>query len=162
MKTIMKLCAFVLLSSTTVAMAQEPVRLVSSVQKVETFVNEQGEQERRLVAAERVVPGDELRYTVTFANQGGEAVDAGSIVITNPVPNNTVYLQDSAGGSGTDIQFSADGGETWAAPDELVLAGADGQPRLAEAEEYTHIRWIFRPALEAGEESSVFFRVRLR
>lgn len=162
MKTIMKLCALVLLSVTTAAMAQEPVRLVSSVQKVETFVNEQGEQERRLVAAERVVPGEELRYTVTFANQGSETVDAGSIVITNPVPNNTIYLEDSAGGSGTDVVFSVDGGDTWGTPDELLISGEDGVSRLAEAAEYTHIRWTFRPALESGEESSVFFRVRLR
>ena len=162
MKTIMKLCALVLLSSTTVAVAQEPVRLLSSVQKVETFINEQGEQERRLVAAERVVPGDELRYTVTFANQGGETVDAGSIVITNPVPNNTIYLENSAGGSGTDVLFSVDRGEVWGTPDELMITGEDGQSRLAEAEDYTHIRWTFRPALESGQESSVFFRVRLR
>ncbi|MCC5887151.1 MAG: DUF11 domain-containing protein [Gammaproteobacteria bacterium] len=162
MKTIMKLCALVLLSVTTVALAQEPVRLISSVQKVEAFVNEQGEQERRLVAAERVVPGDELRYTVTFANQGAETVDAGSIVITNPVPNNTIYLMDSAGGSGTDVVFSVDGGETWGTPDELVMTGEDGQSRVAEDEDYTHIRWTFRPALEPGQEGSVFFRVRLR
>lgn len=162
MKTIIALCALVLLSATTVAMAQEPVRLVTSVQKVETFVNEDGEQERRLVAAERVVPGDELRYTITFANQGEETVDEGSIVITNPVPNNTIYLEDSAGGSGTDVVFSVDGGETWGSPDELLISGEDGESRVAEAEEYTHVRWTFRPGLEPGQESSVFFRVRLR
>ncbi len=162
MKTIHTLCALILLAATTAAWSQEPIRLLSSVQKVETVVNEQGEQERRLVAAERVIPGDELRYTVTFTNQGDEAVDAGSIVITNPVPSNTVYLEGSAGGSGTDVRFSVDGGETWGEPDALRVTDEDGQTRIADAEDYSHIRWTFRPALQPEQESSVFFRVRLR
>lgn len=116
MKTIINLCVLFLLLATTAAVAQEAVRLNSSVQKVETFVNEQGEQERRLVDTERVVPGDELRYTITFSNQGEPTVDAGSIVITNPVPNDTIYLEDSASGSGTEVVFSADGGESWERP----------------------------------------------
>ncbi|MCC5873871.1 MAG: DUF11 domain-containing protein [Gammaproteobacteria bacterium] len=161
MKMIMSLCALAVVSATTMAMAEEPVRLTSSVEKVESVINERGEQERRSVAAQRVFPGDELRYTITFANHGGETIDAGSLVITNPVPNNTVYLANSAGGSGTDVVFSVDGGDTWGAPDELVITGDDAQSRRARAEDYTHIRWSFRPALGAGQESSVHFRVRL-
>lgn len=44
----------------------------------------------------------------------------------------------------------------------MTITGEDGESRIADPEEYTHIRWTFQPELETGEESSVFFRVRLR
>ena len=100
------LCLIAAVATSATAAAQ--VVLKNSVQKVETFVNEAGEPERRLVDADSVVPGDELRYTITFMNDGGETVDAGSVVITNPIPDETEYLDGTAFGSGTDIVFSVD------------------------------------------------------
>ena len=75
------------------ATATAEVTLENSVQKVETFVNESGELERRLVDADSVVPGDELRYTIRFSNEGTEVVDASSIVITNPIPEKTCFIR---------------------------------------------------------------------
>lgn len=161
MKTLLVVCALMLSLATTTAFAAEDMRLTNSVQKVETFVNDSGEAETRLVGTDSVVPGDELRYTVTFANVGARVVDADSIVITNPVPDNTQYIEGSAFGAGTRIVFSVDGGENYAVPDALTVTDEDGSVRVAEPREYTHIRWTFEPDLEPGQEGSVFFRVTL-
>jgi uncharacterized repeat protein (TIGR01451 family) len=144
----------------TPAIAAAQVTLENSVQKVETFVNEVGEPQRRLVDADSVVAGDELRYTITFTNDGGETVDAGSVVITNPIPAQTEYLDRTASGSGTEVVFSVDGVD-FAAPNALTVSRDGGEVR-ASAKDYRSIRWIFRPALEPGETGSVSFNVVLQ
>ena len=142
------------------ANAAAEVTLENSVQKVETFVNESGETERRLVDADSVVPGDELRYTIRFSNEGTDVVDANSVVITNPIPDNTEYLEDTAFGSGTTIVFSLDG-EVFAAPEALTVMD-QGVEVSASAKEYRVIRWTFQPELAPGESSHVSFNVRLK
>jgi uncharacterized repeat protein (TIGR01451 family) len=142
------------------AHAAAQVTLSNSVKKVETVLNESGEAERRLVDALSVVPGDELRYTITFTNEGGEVVDAGSIVITNPIPEATEYLDGTAFGSGTDIVFSTDG-VSFASANELMVDEA-GVEAPASARDYTIIRWVFSPELEPGETGNVSFNVRLK
>jgi len=152
---------FVLISSLLLsAYATAEVKLENTVQKVETFVSATGETQRRLVDASSVVPGDELRYTITFTNDGSEVVDAGSVVITNPIPADTEYLEDTAFGAGTQIVFSLDG-ETFAAPEELTVI-EQGVEVSAAANEYQSIRWIFQPELKPGDSSYVSFNVRLK
>lgn len=146
-------------AATTLASAAQ-VKLDNSVQKVETFVNEAGEPQRRLIDASSVVPGDELRYTITFVNAGDESVDAGSVVITNPIPAETEYLDGTASGAGTDIVFSLDG-ENFSAPDALTVM-RDGVEVPAAAKDYRSIRWVFRPGLAPGEAGDVSFNVRLK
>ncbi len=137
------------------------IELRNTVEKVEVFVNADGEEERRLVPATSVVPGDELRYTILFENVSADVtVDAGSVVITNPIPDSTTYVEGSAFGAGTVIEFSADGGESWGDPDSLVIVEDAGE-RLAEPDDYTHVRWTLGPALDPGQTGSVFFRVKL-
>ena len=163
MKTMRLLCALLLLSGTTVAAwAEGEVALQNAVQKVEYFTNAQGETESRLIEAAQVVPGDELAYTITFENVSEDVVvDAGSVVITNPIPPEVIYLEGTAFGAGTTITYSADDGSLFGQPEQLLIRGEDGADRLADPTEYTHIRWTFEPALEPGQRGSVSFRARL-
>lgn len=150
--------AVFLAGAASVAHAQ--VQLDNTIKKVETFVNADGEVERRLVNASSVVPGDELQYTVRFTNSGENPVDAGSIVITDVVPVHTEYLDGTAFGAGTDIWYSVDG-EMYAPPAELMVV-VDGAETLASAKEYRSIRWTFGPALEPGDSGYISFNVRLK
>ena len=152
----------VLLAAASAAWPQERVSLVTSVEKVDTVVDEQGEQQQVLRSAERVFPGDELRYTITFSNEGEDPIQSGTIVIVNPIPAAIAYLPGTAGGTGAEVSYSVDGGESWGAAGTLVMMGPDGSRRSADPDAYTHIRWAYRPALEPGQESSVSFRARLR
>lgn len=115
--------------------------------------------DRRSVEA-GVSPGDVLRYTISFTNQGTQTARAGTIVITNPLPEGTEYVDGSAGGAGTVVTFSVDG-ERFAAPESLMVQ-QDGASRVATAGDYRSIRWTFRPALSAGESGEVSFDLRIR
>lgn len=102
-----------------------------------------------------VYPGEILRYTIVFSNEGTRTTVAGSIVITNPLPEGTEYVDGSATGMDTMVTFSVDG-ENFGAPEELVLV-EEGLARPAIPGDYRSIRWTFEPELAAGESGEVSF-----
>ena len=146
----------ILFASTALAMAQGQghLDLQTTVQKQEVIVNEAGESETRLVPAELVVPGESVIYTITFRNVGTEPAD--NVVITNPIAENLMYVDGSAFGPGMDIQFSVDGGVTFAAANELTIV-EDGEVRDAQASDFTHVRWVMQNDLPAGAQGTARF-----
>lgn len=160
MKTIVKLILIVAVSFTTTVSAQEQghLNVRTLVQKEEVTVNDAGETERRLVAADTVVPGDDVVYTITFTNISEESAE--NVVITNPISNNLTYVAGSAFGPGTVIEFSVDGGQTYGQPNELVV-GTNGGQRPAGADDFTHVRWTMESELAAGAQGLARFRARL-
>lgn len=148
------LTSLILILAAVVAAAQEPLEVQTIVQKQETFVNDAGETEKRLVAADVVVPGERVFYTITFTNSGDEPAD--NVVITNPIAAGLVYIDGTAFGPGADIQFSVDDGRSFAAADTLTVT-EDGQSRAAEASDFTHIRWVMRSELAAGAQATARF-----
>ncbi len=141
------------------ALAQ--IALESQVQKVEHIEHDDGQVETRLVDADSVVPGDELRYTISFRNEGDEPIDPNSIVITDPLPRATRYIDGTAFGAGARVTYSVDRGQSFADPEALYVE-SNGTRRQATPEDYTAIRWEFEPGLEPGEASHVSFNVQLR
>lgn len=108
-------------------------------------------------APSEVLPGDVLRYTIVFQNTSTQDVAAGSVVITNPLPDQTRYVEGSAAGARTEVTFSVDG-ENFAAPEALVV-GEGAVARAADAADYRAIRWTYQPLLAAGESSEVSFEL---
>ena len=145
-----------------IARAQEPgqVTLETVIQKEIEVINDNGEKDIKLVEAGNAIPGDELIFTVAYTNRGLEPAE--NVVLVNPVPEHTAYIDGSAGGEGAAISFSVDGGSSYDLPGNLLVPGEDGKPRPAQAQEYTHIRWVFSEPVPPGESGTVFFRVRLR
>lgn len=152
------LTAIALTLLATTAMAQH-LDVQTTVHKQEVAVNDAGEEEKRLVEAEVVLPGETVFYTITFTNVSDEVADR--VVITNPIAENLVYLDGSAFGAGMDIVFSADGGETFAAAGELTVT-EDGETRVAEASDFTHVRWVMRNDLAAGAQGTARFAAVLK
>ncbi len=136
------------------AIAQGHLDVQTTVQKEETFVNEAGESEKRLVAADIVVPGERVIYTITFTNISDESAD--NVVITNPIAEGLVYVNGSVFGPGTDITFSVDDGASFAAAGDLTVT-ENGESRPAEAKDFTHIRWVMRSDLAAGAQGTARF-----
>ncbi len=136
------------------AVAQGHLDVQTVVQKEETFVNEAGKSEKRLVVADVVVPGDRVFYTITFTNISDETAE--KVVITNPIAEGLMYVDGSAFGPGTDITFSVDDGASFAAPGDLTVS-ENGELRPAEAKDYTHIRWIMKSDLAAGAQGTARF-----
>ncbi len=111
----------------------------------------------KLQAAERVVPGDVLIYTVEVRNAGQYAAE--SPVVVQPIPAHMMYLADSAVGPGVDVDYSIDGGHTFDQPENLKVAGA---ARRAAAADYTHIRWHLRNRLKPNSIAYLRFRAQVK
>ncbi len=147
------------LSLQAVAQEQGHLNVTTTVQKQEVTVNDSGEAETRLVAADTVVPGESVVYTITFQNISDEP--AANVVITNPISEDLTYVYGSAFGPGTVIQFSTDGGQNYAAADELTVID-DGVSRPAGPDDFTHIRWVMQNELAVGAQGTARFTAVLK
>lgn len=140
-----------LLALSAALSAQEAGNIVVTTvaQQTEVLTDPSGDTRTQLVPVTKVLPGDEVTYTITFKNVGGEPVE--NVTVTNPVPEHMSYLDGSAFGPGTAITFSVDGGHSFAPAGTLAVALADGSTRPAAASDYTHIRWTYVRPAEPGE-----------
>lgn len=140
-------------------MAQAPergcVELKTVAEVEQAYVDERGQAAKRLVPAAKVLPGDEVVWTIVASNVCATA--AGDVAITNPVPTHMHYVGDSAFGPGADIQFSLDG-RGFATASALTVTESDGTKRAARAEEYSHIRWVLPRPMGPSETLVVRYR----
>ena len=113
--------------------------------------NEKGEKELKRVQAAKVVPGEEVIFTVYYSNAGQETAE--NVFITNPIPKHMLYRAGTASGVGSVITFSVDGGKNYNVPDKLKILDNQGKERPAKPTEYTHIRWTFQKELPPGAAS---------
>jgi len=122
-------------------------------------VNAKGEKSKVLVAAadNKVVPGTEVIWTVTASNVCKQPSD--KVTINNPVPEHMTLVPNSAFGPGSDITYSVDGQKFAPAGQLTVLE--NGAARPARADEYKHIRWVFKSALQPGASAFARFRAVL-
>ena len=155
------LAGLLLLTMLSIAFAQQGgVAVETVVEKEETVVGDDGQETTRLVPVATIVPGEEVVYTITFTNNGADAAE--NVAITNPIPEHMLYVDGTAFGPGTDVSYSVDGGESYAAADELEVVDADGTVRRAGASDYTHIRWVMRNDLQSGARGFARFRAVLQ
>lgn len=154
------IAAAVLLMMTAGAYAADKacVELKTSAE-TEREVVEQGQKVKRLVPAGKVVPGDEVVWTITATNVCKTATD--NVVIANPVPEQMTYLANSAMGTGADIEYSVDGKEFDGATD-LQVRTDDGTTRTARAFEYRAIRWTYKSAFAPGATAFVRYRALVK
>ena len=129
---------------------------IRAVAEVETRAMLDGRETVRLTPEVRVVPGDEVLYTLEIRNIGRAAVRSPTVV--NPVPAHMRYVADSATGPGADVSYSVDGGETFNRPENLEVIGANGQRRVAKPADYTHIRWMLKNTLKSNSVAFARFR----
>jgi len=145
---------FGILGATAQAQEQGHLNVQTVVQKEQVTINDDGERETSLVPADSVVPGENVVYTITFRNISNEAAE--NVVITNPIAESLTFVDGSAFGPGSEIQFSVDGGSTFAAREDLTVT-EDGVVRPARPEDFTHIRWVMREELAAGAQGVARF-----
>jgi len=144
-------------SASALAQARERgcIELKTVAEVEETYLDDDGHEAKRLVPAARVVPGDEVTWTIVANNHC--ATPAGDVAITNPVPQHMRYVGDSAFGLGATLAFSLDGA-AFAAPEALVVTEADGSQRRARADEYSYIRWVLPRPMGPSESLIVRYR----
>ena len=135
---------------------------IKADQKIERIVavneNPDGTVEMIYGPAERVVPGEELVYTITFTNTGTEPAE--NVVLDMPVEAEVTYVEGSAITCLAAVAFSVDGGATFASRSELFVAEGDIL-RPATAEDITNVRWTLNAPLAAGASGEVSLRAKL-
>jgi uncharacterized repeat protein (TIGR01451 family) len=129
---------------------------IRAIAEVETTISLNGREALKLVPADRVVPGDQVVYTLEIRNTGTRAVPAPSVPFE--IPEHMRYVADSAAGPGAEVSYSVDGGYTFDRPENLKVAGPKGQMRLATAADYTHIRWQLKHSLKGNSVAFARFR----
>ena len=139
--------------------AQSPIEITSDVNELVLFMDKDGKEQRQILPAEEITPGDRILFTSSFKNKGKEATE--NVMITNPIPAHTRYLEGTAKGENCIITFSVDGGKVWGDAKTLKVRQKDGEYRAATAADYTHIRWNYTPALQPEEKKSISFETRL-
>ena len=145
----------------TSARSRAGIELATRVEKIVAVVATDPDAPRtQLVSARGASPGDELVVTVTFTNVTTEAIDG--VRITQPIPANMRYVENSAIGPGSEVLYSVDGGATYGQPNELRVVAADGARRAATPDDYTHIRWLLKAPLEAGARGFARLRAIVR
>jgi len=162
-KTPKILAAMVLLSAPTIRAQEDaaaaPISLEIRAEKEAVRIEPDGRRTIELVEAEKVLPGTTVVYTITYTNSGDKP--AGNVVINNPMPEEVMYLEGSAVGEGTQIDYSVDG-ETYGLPVELVVPVSDGTTRPAEPGDYRYVRWKLNEPVPANGSGFVRYRAVLR
>jgi hypothetical protein len=140
-----------------------PALAMEATQKVEREVVEtqaDGTVVTRLEKADLIKPGENIVYTLDFVNTKSEPADG--LVLAMPVPAEIQFAEGSAERSGTRVEYSTDGGESFSDRLGLTVIGEDGQSRPATADDITAVRWTFNAAIMPGESGAVSFKGRLR
>jgi uncharacterized repeat protein (TIGR01451 family) len=130
--------------------------VVKAVAEVETRAVQDGRDIVKLAPANRVVPGDQLIYTLEIRNAGPAAVR--EPVVTYAVPSHMMYVAESATGPGAEVRYSIDSGHFFDRPENLRVVDADGHSRQAKPDEYTHIRWKLKNTLKSNSVAFARFR----
>lgn len=104
-----------------------------------------------------VIPGDKLKFILSYNNSTGEAVN--QFKATNPIPSAVVF---------TDVredwaQLSVDNGKNWGKLETLTVEVVDETngttvTRAASNADVTHVRWVFDVAMANGASGELSYR----
>ena len=126
-----------------------------------------GDSQHRAAASrgrdpKELMPGDVVRYRLTFTNVTPHAVK--NVVFDNPLPAGLRYQGGTAAADREQvaIQYSIDGGKSYSAQ-PMIEVEVDGKrvSRPASAEMYRNIRWSVKGSVLPGAVVRAEFRAKL-
>jgi uncharacterized repeat protein (TIGR01451 family) len=150
--------AMFFVSLTTFAQDKACVALKTEPQLEQDYVDAQGKPAKRLVPPGKVIPGNEIVWTITATNTCAKPAD--KVAIENAVPEHMTYVADSATGSGMTITYSLNGRD-FVKQSELVVRNADGTTRPARSDEIKSIRWVVNAAIAPNATAAARYRAKV-
>jgi uncharacterized repeat protein (TIGR01451 family) len=147
------------LGSAAAQEAADPLT-IKAIAEVESRSVVGGRDVVKLIAADRVVPGDRVLYTLEVRNTGAKTLEAP--VIIHPIPEHMRYVANSAVGPGAEVSYSVDGGRNFDRAENLHVNGVEGATHTAAAADYTHIRWRLKNSLKVNSVAFVRFRALVK
>lgn len=143
--------------------APSPVALTSDVKIERVTVDAAGKEQVTLHTPKSVVvvPGDKVLFTLEVVNNGAEP--ASGFRATNPIPAAVKFT--SVAEDWADV--SVDGGTTWGKLAQLKVKAKNAEgtaeiERNAEAQDVTHVRWVFADAIAPGAKRAISYRGEVR
>src|SRR5258708_33348103 len=103
--------------------------VIKAVAEVETRAVQDGRDIVKLAPANRVVPADQVIYTLEIRKPRRTAVR--DPIVTYAVPSHMMYVADSATGPGAEVRYSVNGGHFFDLPQNLRVNEA-GHSRPAK------------------------------
>lgn len=162
-RNLLSLITFVALSASPVAaQGNAPKALVLTAENLMA-----GDSQHRAAASrgrdpKEVIPGDVVRYRLTFTNVTARAVK--NVIFDNPLPTGLRYQPGTASSDREQvaIHYSIDGGKSYSAQPmiEVEVEGKRVQ-RPAPTDMYTHIRWSVQGSVLPGAVVHAEFRAQL-
>lgn len=124
-----------------------------------TTTDASGAEVKKLEPVERAKPGQEVVFVITYRNTGEEPAE--NLVVNNRIPQEMVYVADTAQGESALIQVSVDG-NLFGALESLKVSEVDEAVREAKASDVVALRWTLQGAVAPGDSGSVRYRAVLK
>jgi uncharacterized repeat protein (TIGR01451 family) len=148
------------------AQTNEPLNVSLEAYIVTVITKDDGTTEEQFSEAATARPGQIVEYRVIVMNTSSETVPGNNAFIVGPVPASTDYIAETATLSSdmARLEFSADGGQSFADKPMVLKKNDAGEEELVEAlpEEYTDARWQLLQAIAPQETLTFSYRVTVR
>ncbi len=141
------------------AVEKGKVELTVVAEKEIEVTGADGKKVVQRVPANKVIPGDEVIYTITYVNNGDQPAE--NLVVKNPIPEHMKYIGGSVKGENSVITYSVDKGKSYETPEKLKVKDASGNLVAAGPADYTDIRWTLNKPVAPKSSGQVSFRARL-
>ncbi|GGS01904.1 hypothetical protein [Deinococcus sedimenti] len=149
----------------TAAQTASPVSLNLVMSLVKTIKVNGKDTEQLTPNPKNVLPGDVISQVVTVRNTSGKTVR--QLPLTLPVPKDTRYLAPESGLNDATVQYSIDGGKTFASAPlkKTVTVTENGRSVTREVtvnpSEYTTVRWTIAE-LGVNDTLKLGYRIQVR
>lgn len=151
------LAALCLLLFVAVGLAQDD--LSNAVQlRLEMFVVSERDGQEQYTPSITARAGQVVEYRILAVNHATVPLQAGTVIVTVPIPADTTYLENSAVPRSEDVllEFRAADSDYMTPP---VFVIVDGERSIAQASDYSGVRWTLLQTMQPGEERQFSFRV---
>jgi uncharacterized repeat protein (TIGR01451 family) len=130
---------------------------MSSIPFEEVITMTNGQKAVELKELKKATPGMVVTYVNRIKNPTNQ--DATNLVVVNPVPEHTIYVMNDTETAGVATEYSVDG-KVFNTSSKVFINDL-GVNRLAEAKEYTHIRYTIAK-LKANSEIKVNLKTKIK
>lgn len=160
-----RMLALTLLSSGAFAQGAEPLSLNLMMSLIKSVTLDGKVTEQTVANPRSVFPGDVISQVITVKNNTGRAIQ--NVPVKLPVPRSTVYLAAEQGLNAARVEYSIDGGKTFATAPLMksvtVTENGKAVTRMVEVKpsEYNAVRWIVNE-LPAGQSLKLGYRVQVK
>lgn len=149
-----------------ISLAQDnPIATRIEVYAVSVVTGEDGKKEERFSELDKVYRNQVIEYRLIASNQGEITLPEEIVVLTLPIPENTVYVNGSATPSSEQVltEFTLDNETFREQPLMDTITAEDGTQEevIIDYDRYKGVRWTLLVPFEPSQEAVFSYRVKI-